>query len=389
MFDTLRKPNLVKIYLIPLFMSLTGSMVWSISIIYALELGADILQVNIITTIRSTMGILLLVPFGILSDRLGRRPMILYSRGILFVGTMFRAFATEPNHLIIASFIGGFAGGGFFPVLLSMISDVAEQEELQEAISTLYFFSSIGMVIGPIITSLLLTLSQITLRNIFQIATVAQVALFLYLVTQIKETKYPSTEKVKTKSSTFVSDLLRQTNFQSLLLMASFYFFSRSIINTYIPIYARVQLNLSEAEVASFSISRNLAIMLIRLSLATLLKRAPIRPFLLSALALGGVSSLISPFAKNYPSLILILFLSGISYGATAILGNILVAKSSTHENRGIANSIYNTAQGIGNLTKVITSPIVDAFGLGFVFILGGVSALISTVLALFNKMRD
>jgi len=68
MFSTLRRAALLKLYLIPLIFVTTGSMVWAIGVLYALDLGASILQVNLIITIQSAVGILLLVPFGILSD---------------------------------------------------------------------------------------------------------------------------------------------------------------------------------------------------------------------------------------------------------------------------------------------------------------------------------
>ena len=125
MFSTLKNPALMKIYILPLIFVSSGSMTWAISVLYALDLGASILQVNLITTIRSAMSILLLVPFGILSDRFGRRPMLLFPRIIVLIGLLIRTFATHPNHLLLAAFVGGFAGGGFFPVLLSMAADVA------------------------------------------------------------------------------------------------------------------------------------------------------------------------------------------------------------------------------------------------------------------------
>ena len=96
MFDTLRKSQFLVIYIIPLMSVGIGSMNWSISILYALELGADILQINLITTIRSTTSIFLVVPFGILSDRFGRKPMNLYPRIIMLLGTVIRAFAFNP-----------------------------------------------------------------------------------------------------------------------------------------------------------------------------------------------------------------------------------------------------------------------------------------------------
>lgn len=97
MLSTLRKPEFLKLYSIPLISVSIGSMSNSIAILYALDLGASILQVNLISTVRSTMAILLFIPFGILSDRYGRKPMILYPRAIMFIGTLIRVFAKSPR----------------------------------------------------------------------------------------------------------------------------------------------------------------------------------------------------------------------------------------------------------------------------------------------------
>lgn len=374
----------MKIYAIPLLTVMVQSMSGAIAILYALDLGANVLEVNLITTIRSTMGIFLLVPFGILSDRFGRKPMVLYSRTITLVGTVIRAVATEPTHLIIASLLGGFAGGGFFPILLTMIGDIAEPQERQEAISTLFFFSSLGLMIGPAISTGLLLLPQITMRNIYQITSIANVGVLIYLALTIRETKAQTPEK--RSSRRHISTLIKNPNFQGLLAMSFLYFFSRSVVQTYIPIYARVDLHLSNAEVASFSFYRSLAIMLIRFSSATFLMRLPTRPFLISVLLLGGVTSLVSPYANEYILIVIIFFLSGISYGATSILGSTLVSNISTPENRGLANSLYNLAQSTGNITKLGTSPIADIFGLAYVFFIGGLAGLISAIPTILKK---
>ncbi|MCW4037679.1 MAG: MFS transporter [Candidatus Bathyarchaeota archaeon] len=381
----MKNPVFMKIYAIPLLTVMVQSMSGAIAILYALDLGANVLQVNLITTIRSTMGIFLMVPFGILSDRFGRKPMVLYSRIVTLLGTVMRAFATEPNHLIIASLFGGFAGGGFFPILLTMIGDVAEPEERQEAISTLFFFSSLGLMIGPAICTGLLLLPQITMRNIYQITSIANVGILIYLAFTIRETKSQTHEKGN--SRLHISNLIKNSNFQGLLTMSFLYFFSRSVVQTYVPIYASVDLQLSNAEVASFSFYRSLAIMLIRLSSATFLIRLSTRPFLISVLLLGGITSLVSPFANNYILIVVIFFLSGLSYGATSILGSTLVSNISTPENRGIANSLYNLAQSTGNITKLVTSPIADIFGLTYVFFFGGLMGLLSAIPPLFKKI--
>lgn len=387
MLGTLRKPAFIKIYAIPLLQTSIGSLSNSIAILFALDLGANIFQVNLIDTVRSTMSILLLVPFGILSDRYGRRPMIVYPRAIMFVGTLIRAFATDPNHLILASFIGGFAGGSYFPVLLSMIADIAEPEERQEAISTLFLFSSIGMVSGPLIATFLLKQPQITLRNIYQITAIAQICVLIYLAILIRETKPQTKKSAKSESLPHIKKLIRETSFQDLIIMAFLYNFYHSIFRTYIPIYGRVNLNLTDAEVASFNLYRNLGVMLIRLSSATFLIRVPITPLLISVLALGGLTGLIAPFTNNYTIIVVVLFLSGVSFGAFRILSTTLVAKNSIPENRGIANSLLDFSQSTGNFIKILTSSIAENMGLTPVFILGGVTSLSAIIPALRRKL--
>ncbi len=388
MLNTIHNPKLMRIYLIPLISMILGTMTGSIGILFILDLGATVFDINLITTISSAMGILIIVPFGMLSDRLGRRPTVLYPRIITLFGISIYAFATSPSHLLIASIIGGFAGGSFFPVLLSMIGDVAKPEERQEAISTFYLFSSIGMFIGPIITTVLLTMSNVTLRTIYQIVVVAQVGFTLYLVSQIKETQAKQVESEKVDYKDIIAQLLKEKYFLSILFMSFLYFFFNSIMNTYIPIYGRLTLNLSTAEIASISTFRSIAIMIIRFSSATILTKFSNKTVLLSAILLGGVTGIATFFASDYLSIIVIMFLTGLSYGVVLSLGSSIISINSTSKNRGIANSLHMATMGVSNITKMVTTPIVDALGVSVIFVVGGITALSSAIPVIFKKSK-
>ncbi len=388
MLNTIHNPKLMRIYLIPLISMILGTMTGAIGILFILDLGATVFEINLITTISSAMGILIIVPFGMLSDRLGRRPTVLYPRIITLFGIFIYAIATTPSHLIIASIIGGFAGGSFFPVLLSMIGDVAKPEERQEAISTFYLFSSIGMFIGPIITTALLTMPQMTLRTIYQIVTVAQVGFTIYLITQIKETQIKQVESEKVDYKYIIAQLLKEKYFLSVILMSFLYFFFNSIMNTYIPIYGRLNLNLSTAEIASISTFRSIAIMIIRFSSATILSKLSNKTLLLSAIFLGGITGITTFFASNYLSIIIIMFFTGLSYGVVLSLGSSIISINSTTKNRGIANSLHMATMGIGNITKMITTPIVDVFGVSVIFLIGGITAFSSALPVVLKKSK-
>ena len=388
MLNTIHNPKLMRIYLIPLISMILGTMTGAISILFILDLGATVFEINLITTISSAMGILIIVPFGMLSDRLGRRPTVLYPRIITLFGIFIYAIATTPLHLIIASIIGGFAGGSFFPVLLSMIGDVAKPEERQEAISTFYLFSSIGMFIGPIITTALLTMPQMTLRTIYQIVTVAQVGFTIYLITQIKETQIKQVESEKVDYKDIIVQLLKEKYFLSVILMSFLYFFFNSIMNTYIPIYGRLNLNLSTAEIASISTFRSIAVMIIRFSSATILSKLSNKTVLLSAIFLGGITGITTFFASNYLSIIIIMFFTGLSYGVVLSLGSSIISINSTTKNRGIANSLHMATMGIGNITKMVTTPIVDVFGVSVIFLIGGITAFSSALPVVLKKSK-
>ena len=387
MLSTLRKPAFLKIYTLPLLQVAIGSMSNSVSILFALDLGANIFQINLINTVRSTMSILLLIPFGILSDRYGRKPMILYPRAIMLLGTIIRAFATHPNHLIIASLVGGFAGGSYFPVLLSMIADISTAEERQESISTLFLFSSIGMVIGPSISAFLLLLPQINLRSMYQITAIGEIGVLIYMVIIIGETKPQVGIRDKIKPLPQIKHLISQPKFQGLLIVVFLYNFYHSIFRTYTPIYGRVNLNLTNAEIVSFDTYRNLGVLLIRFSTATFLTRVPINPFLLTVLALGGLTGFLTPFATNYASIVPILFLIGISFGAYRILSTTLAANNSVPENRGVANSLLDFSGSAGNLTNIFTTSIAENFGIVPVFILGSLTCFSAIIPTLWRKI--
>lgn len=377
MLGTLRNRELLKIYLIPLIGNSTASMTWAIAVLYALDLRATILQVNLITAIWGTMGIFLQVPFGILSDRFGRKRMLLIPQIMMLLGTTLRALATDPNQLIIASVVGGFAGGSFFPILLSIVGDVASARERGEAIGTFFFFSSVGMLVGPTVGSIILTLPYVQLRTLYQIDGVFQTFVLLYIVFMIKEPKKVS---MMTGYRGSVAKLLREGGMIAAVVMAALYFLYSAIMNNYVPIYARRVVGLSDPLIASFSGYRNLGIMLIRLSSITILARLSTKRLLTLVLVLGGVVGLGVPYAGSYPELVFLMLLYGTSFGATILLGSTVVAEVSTPSNRGIANSINSLAQSSGTIAQMLTTSIAENLGLMPVFTLGGFLSLLSTI---------
>lgn len=150
--------------------------------------------------------------------------------------------------------------------------------------------------------------------------------------------------------------------------------------------YARLDLTLSDAEVASLATFWSLGIILIRFSSETFLTHIAQRPIFLLGITLGVVVSFLLPFVNTYLSLGGVMFLSGLSYGAISILGNVFVARSATAQNRGVATSLYNVASSTGNITKIVTTPLAESWGLLSDFVLGGVTAFVAVLPSLIRR---
>jgi MFS family permease len=173
------------------------------------------------------------------------------------------------------------------------------------------------------------------------------------------------------------------------MAMIFLFWFSRAILTTYLQVYAKVNLNFSDAEVASFTVYMNLATMLIRFLSATILAKLPFRPTLIAFLVINGISGLISPYADTYATIVFVFFLSGLSFGAVRIFETLSIANISTSENRGVANSSAALFASMGSLAKIATTPIVEVSGIIPTFILGGVIGFCAAIPPLFHRVAD
>ncbi|MEM2272821.1 MAG: MFS transporter [Candidatus Bathyarchaeia archaeon] len=386
MFSALKNKTLLKLDITILVFSIIGFMSGAVSIPYIIELGGGVYEVNLITMIPSTIGLLLMVPFGALSDKFGRKPMLIYPMPLQLASFLIYAFATNPYQLILASILSGLSGHEFMPVLLSMVADVAERK--QEALSVFFFMSSIGMFLGPALGSLILLLPNMTIRNLYQILSIVQFFFTIYIIVAIKETKQKANRGEKAFSYRLsFSSLLRQRKFLGLIIALLMYFLYESILLTYLPMVC-VGLNFTDAEISSISSFRNLATMLMRFSIPLILLKISSFQLFVLGLLLGGISGIAPIIMNNYIESVVIMFVSGLSYGMVFTLASIFTAEWSSPENRGMANSLVMLTRGVSFIIRMITVPIANTMGFNILFIISGIISF-SSILPMVILSRE
>ena len=112
------------------------------------QFGADALDIGILMAIYSAMQFLFAPVWGRLSDRFGRRPVILISLLLAGVSHLLFAFATTYWALFLARALAGVFGGNISTAMAYM-ADVSENRDRTKSMGLIGAAFGIGFVLGP------------------------------------------------------------------------------------------------------------------------------------------------------------------------------------------------------------------------------------------------
>ncbi|MFK5938694.1 MAG: MFS transporter [Sulfurimonas sp.] len=124
--------------------------------VYALDLdGATPFLVGVVVGGYALTQAIFQVPFGAMSDKIGRKPTILVGLLLFFVGSIISAYSTDIYVLMIGRFLQG--AGAIGSVIPAMIADVVEEKIRGKAMAVMGGFIAISfaisMTLGPILAS--------------------------------------------------------------------------------------------------------------------------------------------------------------------------------------------------------------------------------------------
>jgi AAHS family 4-hydroxybenzoate transporter-like MFS transporter len=96
------------------------------------------------------------IGFGLLADRLGRRPAFLIATALFGLATLATPFVTDVAMLTMARFVGGLGIGGVPPVLAATISEFAPERHRAQFINWAFAGIPLGGFVGGVLSALLL-----------------------------------------------------------------------------------------------------------------------------------------------------------------------------------------------------------------------------------------
>src|SRR6476646_376396 len=121
------------------------------------ELGATTTSLQWVVDAYTLVFAALILAAGSLSDRVGRKGVLLGGLAVFGLGSLAWSLASTPNQLIAARAVMGIGAAGIFPATLSLIANVfTERAERAKAIGLWGATTGIGVATGPIVGGWLL-----------------------------------------------------------------------------------------------------------------------------------------------------------------------------------------------------------------------------------------
>lgn len=161
------------------------------------QLGVNTIHMGLLLAIYSLASFISAPFFGRLSDRVGRRPLLL--GGLLVFAFSFLIFGLFIDNLPIlyaSRIIGGAASGALYTATTSMVADITTREERTKYMGLVGMCVGLGFIFGPGIGGLL---AGISLSFAYYMTTIVIAGAFIFSLIKVPETYKQSTQQTPKK----------------------------------------------------------------------------------------------------------------------------------------------------------------------------------------------
>ncbi|TVP88526.1 MAG: MFS transporter [Thioalkalivibrio sp.] len=323
---------------------------------------------------------LLQIPFGILSDRIGRRPLIALGLVLLIVGSVVAALAETVYGLILGRALQG--AGAVAAVVLALTADLITEERRTRALAviglSIGLSFSAAMVLGPIVDR------WFGLSGIFWVTAglgvVALVVLFVWVPRPLRSLPHPDMVPVPGG----LSHVLRDRELMRLNIGVFILHMTLAANFLVLPLMLVTGLELPPAQ--HYQVYLPVLVLGFALMIPAVIRaerRRALKPSLLGAIAVLLVVQGLLPIANHWLLLGVVLVLFFAAFNLLEAVLPSLVAKTAPVIEKGTAMGVFASSQFLGIFAGgVLGGALMTYVGPTGVFALGLVGALVWLVVA-------
>jgi DHA1 family multidrug resistance protein-like MFS transporter len=321
--------------------------------LFAVYLGADPAGVGFVAAVSAFTGVVFSVPAGILSDRLGKRRMLLFSAGIFAVAPLLYLFVTRIWQLALVRFFHGFATAIFIPVAMALVSELFYKERGEK----MGWFSTstlAGRFMAPVFGGALL--GSLAFNPGLSYKTVYSVCGIAGMITLVLAFRMPHVMEAQRKlqpwGETFRAfrTVLGNTGILITSAVEASILFAYGTFETFLPLYS-VSRGLSAYEVGIFLSAQVITLALSKPVMGRFSDKHGRRPQIFAGALIGAGCIGSFSFFVSFLPLLCLSIVFGLSLSIVTSATSAYIADLSSVESRGSAMGLLGSIMDIGHTT--------------------------------------
>ena len=351
---------------------------------WAEKLGANPFEVGLILTVYALAQFLFTPVLGMLSDRFGRRPVILVSLLIEALGFALTALAGTLPLLLVARFVGGL-GASNIGSAQAVVADVTAPKDRARGMGMIGAAIGVGFVVGPAFGGVLAGLgSTVPFWAAFGVALV-NAALVFWLLPETRGQRAASSQPAK-RFALFAGwqRALRTPAIARLIVVNLFFTLAFTAMEAVFPLFTQRVFGWQALQNGYLFTYVGVIIVIMQGGLVgQLVKRFGERGVQIAGLALLAVGLALLPFSGTLALLLVALALLSIGDGAVTPTNNALLSLAAPADAQGETLGLSQGMAGLGRMVGPLLAGWLFGVGIGLPFFLAAGLTVVALLVAL------
>lgn len=360
--------------------------------LYGRQFGLDDFQTSLLFSVYAIAQFFATPIIGKLSDRFGRKPLLIISLAGTVIANLIAGAATTASVLFIARFLDGITGGNA-SVAQAIISDVTTPADRAKGFGIFGAAFGLGFVLGPAIS---LFAQQISLGAAFLVSSAIAFIALLITLFLLPETLQHKAERSRNIFDLGLGNLIKGLTIPrvGILLIINFFIGTTFTIFTFAfqPYFLHVLNQDNRALTLMFFLFGVLGVIMQTWGVSILNRRFNLVSILLFALFVRSLSFVLMPIWANIAYFVIVSILFSLFNSLVQPMINTLISLNSNVQDQGTAMGLNSSYLSVSNAFGPIIAGLMvnqaDPTTYRYPLYLAGVLTSIVLVVAIVMRQR-
>jgi len=343
---------------------------------YAEELGASPTELGLLMAIYSLMQFIFAPMWGRLSDRIGRKPVIMIGIFGLSLSFFIMAVSTQLWMLFVARIIGGFLSAANMPTVMAYVADITSEEDRSKGMGIIGAATGLGFIFGPAIGGVF---TNISLHTPFYIAGTLSLVTLLFVFFVLKESLHTSKSNVSLKDKLSLGRAVREP-LSMLYFLQFFISLSLSGLEATFAYFAAKKAGMDSISLGYIFMIMGLASAFVQGSMGKLTKRFGEAVIIQAGILISAAGFGLILLIENFTTAAIFLAIFGVGNGVIRpSVSSILTKRSKA--GHGVTTGYLSSFDSLGRIIGPILGGYLYSITIGLPYISGVFLSLFAFIL--------